>query len=78
MKAPDKVAELTESIKYANGRIYFTMPESFADWNIRIRGRVDNGVSGDNSGGELIRYLNDESISGDWMRGKTYSFDRCV
>ena len=75
VKAPDKVAELTESIKYANGRIYFTMPESFADWNIRIRGRVDNGVSGDNSGGELIRYLNDESISGDWIRGKTYSFD---
>ena len=74
VKAPDKVAELTKSIKYENGRVYFTMPESSADWNIRIRGRVDNG-SADANGSELIRYLNDESLSGEWIRGKTYSFD---
>ncbi len=77
IKAPDKVAELTESIKYENGRIYFTMPESSADWNIRIRGRADNNASGASyeSSGDIIRYLNDESISGDWISGKTYSFD---
>ena len=65
---------LTDSIKYENGSIYFTIPSGAADWNIHISGRVEiEGAEG--SDGMSVHYLEDESESSKWISGKTYSFD---
>ncbi|MDE6454542.1 MAG: M23 family metallopeptidase, partial [Dysosmobacter sp.] len=66
-----KVETLAESVRYDDGHIYFTIPESGEPWSIFIRGRV---LMEDGSG-MSVHYLEEESEKAEWVPRMTYSFE---
>ncbi len=65
------LALLAESVSYADGQVFFTIPESSSTWSIWINGRVE----AEDIGGMSVHYLENESADNSWESGKTYSFD---
>lgn len=66
-----KVELLAESVRYEDGRIYFTIPESGEPWSIFFRGRVLT----EDGAGMSVHYLEEESERAEWVPGQTYSFE---
>lgn len=66
-----KVELLAESVRYEDGQIYFTVPESEEPWSIFIRGRVLT----EDGAGMSVHYLEEESERAEWVPGQTYSFE---
>ena len=62
---------LRESVRFETDVCSFTVPEREGDWNIWISGRI---VTADGMG-VSVRYLEAESEKGEWIPGKTYSFE---
>ncbi len=65
------LARLEQSISYRNGKVQFTIPKGHDSWNIRIYGRT----AINESSGMSVHYLTDESESGSWKSGETYTID---
>ena len=66
-----KTEELIDSLRYDDGHIYFTIPESEKPWSIFIQGRV---LLEDGSG-MSVHYLEEESEKAEWVPQMTYSFE---
>lgn len=62
---------LGESVRYDDGHIYFTIPESEEPWSIFIQGRIRM----EDGSGMSVRYLEKESEKAEWVPRMTYSFE---
>lgn len=69
--AQNPARQLAASIFYLDNKVSFTIPKGDYNWNIQINGRTE--VEG--FGGMSVHYLSEESESGNWESGKTYSFN---
>lgn len=68
---------LEDSIRFEDGAFYFTIPSGETDgnrWNIWISGRVLTAADEDSGMIMSVHYLENESEKGEWVSGKTYSF----
>ena len=66
-----KVEAVIDSLRYDDGHIYFTIPESEEPWGIFIQGSIlmEDGSS------RSVRYLEEESEKAEWIPRMTYSFE---
>ena len=62
---------MIDSLRYDDGHIYFTIPESEEPWGIFIQGSIlmEDGSS------RSVRYLEEESEKAEWIPRMTYSFE---
>ena len=68
---------LEDSIRFEDGTFRFTIPSGETGgnrWNIWISGRVLTAADEDSGMIMSVHYLEDESEKGEWVSGKTYSF----
>ena len=66
-----KVQALADSVRYDDGHIYFTIPESEGTWSIFI----DGTLAVEDGPGKPVRYLAEESEQAEWVPRMTYSFE---
>ena len=70
-KKQDPVESLQKSIGYADGKLQFTIPETYTDsWYIQISGRTQT-----EEGGVSVHYLEENSTEKSWEKNRTYSFE---
>ena len=70
-KKQDPVESLQKSIGYADGKLQFTIPETYNDsWYIQISGRTQT-----EEGGVSVHYLEENSTGKSWEKNRTYSFE---
>ena len=63
--------QLEASFHWEDTTFHFTIPDGEANWSIQINGRLLS----ENGEGMSVHYLEQETASGTWLPGATYSFE---